>query len=195
MFGVLLEDLQARAGQQPVAWGFASDDGTFVLTGVPPGRYRFRLQFAPGARTLTGWSLRSASVEGRDILDEPVVVEPERDVNTVTVRYTDRGAELSGRLLDTTGAPAPEFVVVAFSADRKHWTDGSRRSTSFRPARDGSFSWIGVPPGEYYLGAVTRLETGQLGDAAFLESLIPTSARIVIAEGEKKRQDLRIGGR
>jgi hypothetical protein len=82
---------------------------------------------------------------------------------------------------------------VAFSADKKHWTIGTRRTTSMRPARDGSFKWSGVPPGEYYLGALTRIEIGQLDDSAFLESLIPTSVKISIGEGEKKRQDLKIG--
>jgi hypothetical protein len=32
-----------------------------------------------------------------------------------------------------------------------------------------------------------------LSDAAFLQQLVPSAFRITLAEGEKKRQDMRIG--
>ena len=131
-------------------------------------------------------------VDKRDILDDLAVIEPDRDL-MVAVSFSDRPAEIAGVLLDASGKPAPEYLVVAFSADPRFWIDGSRRTTSMRLGKDGSFTWTGVPPGDYYLGAVTRLEPGQLGDTAFLESLIPTSVKLSVAEGEKKRQDIKIG--
>ena len=188
-----VDDIQNPPGR-PSPWrAFASSDGSFVVSGVPPGRYRFVVQATPDPRSLGAWTLKSALVDKRDVLDELIVVEPDRDLTNVAVSFTDRPNEISGVLLDAAGKPAPEYFVVAFPADRRFWIAGSRRTTSMRPGRDGSFTWAGVPAGDYYLGAVTRLETGQLGDTAFLESLIPTSAKVTIAEGEKKRQDLKIG--
>lgn len=189
-----LEESQTQASRPVGWWTFANDDGTFAIAGVPPGRHRFVVRPTPDARSLGSWVLKAAVVDKRDILDELAVVEPGSDLN-VAVSFTDRPAEIAGVLLDASGKPAPEYFVVAFSADRRYWFDGSRRSTSMRLGLDGSFTWTGVSPGEYYLAALTRIETGQLGDAAFLESLIPTSVKISVAEGEKKRQDIKFGGR
>jgi hypothetical protein len=193
LFVVALEGPQARPGQSDAA-AFANDDGTFVLSGVAPGRYKFIVQLPSASAGLAGWTLKSAVVDGRDVLDEPLAVTPSRDLAGMTITYTDRAAELSGVLTDATGQPAPEFFVVAFSADKRFWIDGSRRVAQARPARDGSFMFTGLPPGEYYVGALTNLQTGQLGDPSFLEPLIGASFKITLAEGEKKRQDLRIGG-
>jgi hypothetical protein len=193
LFGVMLYDLLTPTNRQPAASVRAQDDGSFAIVGVPPGRYRFSVQIPPGFSGLNAWTQKSAVVAGKDLLDEIAVVEPDHDLTGITMTFTDNPGEISGVLLDANSKPAPEFFVVAFSADKKHWTIGTRRTTSMRPARDGSFKWSGVPPGEYYLGALTRIEIGQLDDSAFLESLIPTSVKISIGEGEKKRQDLKIG--
>jgi hypothetical protein len=51
---------------------------------------------------------------------------------------------------------------------------------------------IGLPAGDYYLAAVTRLEPGDLANRRFLEDLVPASLHISIGDGEKKRQDLKL---
>ena len=56
------------------------------------------------------------------------------------------------------------------------------------------FAVNGLPPGEYYLVAVTDVEPSQLADPAFLESLSTGGLRITLSEGEKKVQDLKLGG-
>jgi hypothetical protein len=193
LFVVALEGPQARPGQSDAA-AFANEDGTFALSGVPPGRYSFRVQLPSSSQGLANWTLKSAIVDGRDVLDEPLTLTPNRDLAGMTVTYTDRAASLSGVLTDAAGQPAPEFFVVAFSTEKRFWTDGSRRVAQARPARDGSFTFTGLPPGEYYVCALTNVQTGQLGDPSFLEPLIGASFKITLAEGEKKRQDLRIGG-
>jgi hypothetical protein len=52
----------------------------------------------------------------------------------------------------------------------------------------------GLPSGDYLLCALTEYEPAQLNDPAFLEQLVPASVRITLADGEKRTQDLRIGG-
>ena len=51
-----------------------------------------------------------------------------------------------------------------------------------------------MPPGEYFVAALTDLESGEWNDAAFLEQLVKTSATVNLKEGETTRQDLQIGG-
>ena len=59
---------------------------------------------------------------------------------------------------------------------------------------NGRFAIKDLPPGEYYLSTVTEVDQEELQEAKFLEELIKASIKISIGEGEKKVQDLRIGG-
>ena len=52
----------------------------------------------------------------------------------------------------------------------------------------------GLPAGEYYVAAVTELEPGDLADPAFLEQLAAAAFKITLADGEKKQQDVKLGG-
>jgi hypothetical protein len=90
-------------------------DGSFTFTKVPPGKYRLSM-IGGGA-----WSLRSAIVNGRYTLDQPLEVLPGQDVSGIAVTATDRTTEIAGTLLDQLGRPTPEYAIVVFSTDRAHW--------------------------------------------------------------------------
>ena len=164
-------------------------DGTFTFRGVAPGRYRVVLT------GLTGWTLAAARFQGRDTLDTPLVVESGQDVSDLTLTITDRPTSITGTLFDQLGRPTPEFAVIVFSTDRAHWTSAPRRTSGLvKLGPDGTFAVKGLPPGEYYLVAVTDVEPAQLTDPAVLELLASGGIRVVLAEGEKKIQDIRLGG-
>ena len=75
------------------------------------------------------------------------------------------------------------------------WTVSPRRSSGIvRLGSDGRYRVTGLPPGEYLLAAITDIEPGQLNDISFLEQLARAGIRITLAEGEKKVQDVKIGG-
>ena len=61
-------------------------------------------------------------------------------------------------------------------------------------ASDGKFKLAGLPPGEYYMAAVTEFEYPDLSDPSFLEQFTAGAFKITLAEGEKKVQDIRMGG-
>jgi hypothetical protein len=81
-----------------------------------------------------------------------------------------------------------------FPSHRELWTQGSRHIRPAVPASDGKFKLVGLPPGEYYMAAVTEFEYTDLSDASFLEQLTTGAFKITLAEGEKKVQDIRTGG-
>jgi hypothetical protein len=56
----------------------------------------------------------------------------------------------------------------------------------------GSYRISGLPPGTYYLSAVTDAEPSELADPAFLEQLAAASLTFTLKEGEVKVQDLKI---
>jgi hypothetical protein len=81
-----------------------------------------------------------------------------------------------------------------FAADRAYWPAGTARVRKVQPASNGKYTIAGLPPGEYYVCAVTDAEPNDLKDPAFLESLAAASFKITLKPGEKRTLDLKLGG-
>ena len=97
-------------------------DGTFVFDGMGPGKWR-----VTGASLPAGWSLRSAVLGGRDTLDLPFEVRLGQPIAGLTVTMTDQPTEVTGIVLDASGRPTSEYSMLAFSAERAHWTIAPQR--------------------------------------------------------------------
>jgi hypothetical protein len=164
-------------------------DGSFEVSGVPPGA--FALQFNP--IDAASWWGRSAVLGERDLFDGLIEVG-RASMTGVVVTFTDTRSELSGTLQTASGAPASDVFVVAYATNPAMWGPRARRVQAVRPGVDGGFSLKDLPPGEYYLSAVTEVEQEELQEPKFLEELVKASIKISIGEGEKKVQDLRMGG-
>ncbi len=166
--------------------GVVGADGTFEVTGIMPGAYRV------AAGLSGGWWLRSAVVNGRDVLDGLLEFGNGGNMSGAVLTFTDKHSELSGLLQTPVGAAAPDYFVIAFPADRALWHAGSRRMQSTRPATDGHFTFKDLPGGEYLLAALIDLEPSDLDDVKFLESVSTSALKVAIGDGEKKVQDLRL---
>jgi hypothetical protein len=164
----------------------AAANGAFELPAVIPGAYRLT------ASLPSGWWLRSAISGGVDILDRVLTVEA-NGLSDLALTMSDRHSSVGGTLT-TSGGPATDYFLVAFTADKTLWRAPSRRVRSTRPATSGAFEVADLPPGQYYLAALKDLEAADLEDPAFLETLIPAAALVTVTEGQKTIQDLRIGG-
>jgi len=163
--------------------------GRFTISGVAPGRYTVRVQ-----GQVQTFTLKSAVTGGRDALDFPLVVKPNEDVADITLTMTTKTQELGGTLTDGQNQPATDYSVIVYSSDTQYWTPQSRRIVSVRPGTDGKFIVRSLPPGDYLMAAVTDVEPGAWFDPEFLQQLRSASARVTLAEGDKKTQDLRLGG-
>ncbi|MCC7186749.1 MAG: carboxypeptidase regulatory-like domain-containing protein [Acidobacteria bacterium] len=164
-------------------------DGTFRFEGVPPGRYRVT------ASGLGPLHLQSAILADRETLDDPFEVGLGQDVTGLRVTVSPASTVVSGTLLDQLGRPAPEFAVIMFSIDRAHWATAPRRMTGLvRLDSQGAYRIAGLPPGSYYLSAVTDASPQQLADPAFLEELAAAALTVTLTPGEQKRQDLKLSG-
>jgi uncharacterized protein (DUF2141 family) len=179
---------------QRSASAMAHADGTFDVRGLTPGTYRVAVSSTP-ATILTGFALRSATTgDGRDVADTTLTIAPGRSLDGLTIRMTDRHTELGGALVTPAGRPATDYFVIALPDDRSLWMQNARRIRSTRPATDGKFSFVDLPPGNYLLAAVDDLDPQDLTDQKFLETVAGASIKLTLAEGEKKRQDLRLAG-
>ncbi len=171
-----------------------SANGKFSIRGLSPGAYELNAS-APGLTAgMPTWTLKSAVAGGRTLLDSPIEIHPGGDLSDVVVTFTDRVTEVTGLLLDRAGRPAPEFYVIVFPTDASRWTQRARwLRLPTRPASDGRFRITGLPPGEFYLAALTEFDQNEWWTPAFLEQVVPGAIRITIGEGEKKVQDVRLG--
>ena len=171
--------------------GRVDAEGRFTFAGVTPDTYRFVTTWnAPAARDK--WSIKASTANGREAFEAPLRVNPNETVDW-TVTYTDKPTGLTGVFQDNSGRAATDYYILVFSSDRKYWTPGSRRVRMTRPATDGVFSVKGLPPGDYFLAALTDLETGEWNDPTLLEQLAGSPAKVTLQDGTMTTQDFRIG--
>jgi uncharacterized protein (DUF2141 family) len=164
--------------------------GRFEIDGILPDAYKLTAT-VPGQ---SGWWLRSATINGRDVLDYPFEIGPATNISNLVLTFSDRRTMLSGTLLTTAGAVAPGYGIVVFPADRTMWRPQSRRIQTARTGTDGRWILRDLPPGDYFVAALTDVDPDEIGDPAFLDALVPSAVRVSLKDGEQKTQDLRIGG-
>ena len=163
--------------------------GRFTVPSVPPGRYRLNAA-APG-----GWVTESAIIGGQDALDFPVDIKGSQNIAGVTITLTNRSTELTGIVTDEKNQPAVDHTLIIFPADSRYWAAGaSRRIRTGRPATDGTFTFRGLPPGEYRIATPVDLEPGAISDPAVLQQLEGASMRVTLQPGETKVQNIRVSG-
>jgi Carboxypeptidase regulatory-like domain len=164
----------------------ADSGGAFSFAGLPPGRYRVSVSGQPA-----GWSPKSAIFGGRDALDQFLEVKPAEDASGV-VTMTTQLPTLSGKLQDSSGQPTSAYTIIVFPGDERLWLPDSRRIRATRPATDGRYALTDLPAGDYRLVAVTDADPGQWFDPAFLRELAAVAMPIVLGDGERRIQDLKV---
>ena len=118
-----------------------------------------------------------------------------QNISGAVVTLTDRQTELTGVMTDDRNQPSSAYSLVAFPADARYRTAGSRRIQSTRPATDGRFTFRNLPPGDYLLAPVGDFEPGSLSDPEYLQGLEASALRVTLQPGEKQTQDVRLGTR
>jgi hypothetical protein len=135
--------------------------------------------------------LRSAVFGGQDVLDIPLELSGQDQPSGGVVTFTTRVTSVSGAVHEASGQPASGVTLIAFPADERLWTPGTRRIQAVRPGSDGRYVMRNLPPGEYRLATASDVEPGQWFDPAFLRGLAG-SGTVTVAEGGIHTQDLRL---
>jgi hypothetical protein len=181
---ILIEPADVMPG---TAANFArpSLSGEFMSNPLPGGRYYLRIPNSPA-----GWMFKSATIDGRDVADIPFDLRQEPTI--VTVTFTDRWSGVRGSVSGSSGRDSTALVLV-FPTDRDAWGStglSPRRVRSTRASRTGEYSF-NLPPGDYYVVAIPEEYSSEWQDPDFLDVMSRAAARVTIAEGERKVQDLR----
>jgi len=175
-------------GNPMVPAGQVAETGAFEVRGIVPETF-FVDVVAPKA---SGWIPQSVVVNGTDVLDGPIAID--RDITDVVVTMSRQKTKLSGRITTPDGAPGTSLFIAVFPQDQSLWRPVGRRTTSARADTDGRWVIEFLPPGDYFVVALTDVMPDELSDPTFLAQLVPSALRVTLAPGEQRTQDLRIGG-
>lgn len=146
--------------QHPGVDGRSREDGVVTITDMMPGRFRFQVE-APGY--VRWWSEQAAQPWGRQMLDpnrggwqrnfDPIEFDLKPGMEPVTL-VVERGATITGRVLDPDGKPVPGATVAPALTGTGNSLTGDTRF-SVESDGDGQFTAV-LPasgPREYNLVA------------------------------------------
>jgi hypothetical protein len=164
-------------------------DGTFTIDGVSVGGHLIRPNGGGGLR---GWTLKSVTVDGRDVTDTPIAVRSGQKIRNITLTFSDKTSEINGSITDAQGNAVTEYTVLAFSTDPSVWRAQSRQIMTARPDQTGMFKIRGLPAGEYFLVPVDPSEQGEWFEPAYLDQHRAGASRVTLSDGDVKTQDFHI---
>ena len=106
---------------------------------------------------------------GRDVTEAGFDFKPNQPTGEVELEFTNVLSGVSGQVRDGRGQRARDYTAVMFPKDDTNWTWLSRFLSQARPDQEGQFTIRPLPPGDYYIVAVDRLDIGEGRDRAFLD--------------------------
>jgi hypothetical protein len=158
----------------------------------------FQLNKLFGRRVLTvlnipsGWMLKSVTYRGKDVTDVPTDFQPVADPSQLEVLISNRGAVVTGRVLDDSGNPVRGRVLMV-PADRARWLALGQATSVASIAGTGAFVLPPQRPGEYAALAIDATEALPLSqNAAFFERIVKSGQRLSLTESDRRTVDLRI---
>jgi hypothetical protein len=138
-----------------------------------------------------GWYLRAMTIGGVDVTDVPFEFGVgDGTPGDAEVVLSPSGARIRGKV--TGGSRATPCVALAFSTTRELWFSGSRHVRQSRTCADESFEIDGLPPGDYWVVAVERLEPGDWQTPDVLDAIAGAARRVTVFEGQVQSTDIRV---
>ena len=160
-------------------------NGSFVISGVPPGRYTMQAWRQP-------WLLASVTDQAGRPLDQPFDIAAGTDLRNVTLTLVDRTAGVSGLVIDDQEQPLADQQIIVFPSDPRLWHPSMVRMQLSRTGTNGTFGVTGLVAGEYLVAAVEDVNRDYWFDRGLLERARAGAARVTLAIGQRATQNLRV---
>ena len=133
-------------------FGFASAsrasvaaNGTFTFSSIVPWMYTLKAT-PPGTAAGARWTLKSAILNGRDLADSAFEVKAGSDVTGLAITFTDRAAQISGRLVDAGGRPITRYSISCFRPSARCGCRARGESARRRRRPTARSPWPACPP-------------------------------------------------
>jgi Carboxypeptidase regulatory-like domain len=140
----------------------------------------------------SGWVLKSITYRGKDVTDAVVDLLAGGEVGTIEVVMHNRGAVVTGRVVDDGGKPVRARVVM-IPADRVRWLGLYSPVTALSSATAGTYAFRPQRAGEYAIVAIDQAEPiPSEQNRAFFERILKSGQTITLAENERRGVDLRV---
>lgn len=164
--------------------GEAKSDGTFLLIGLPDGLY----DISAGAEGCDTCYLKSATVNGTDILDSGLTISAGLAPQPVELVLSDRTGIVDGTVKNNDGSPVTGATVILIT-EHPHPSeqDNFRRAST---DQFGYFSIPGVAPGKYRAFSWKNLDYSDYEDPDFRQPFLPKAPAFALTEDEKKTLQL-----
>jgi hypothetical protein len=167
-----------------------AQDGSFSVSGIPPGKYTVSVPALPGFPTL-----KTVTLGGQDFTDLPLDVG-EKDLTELVVTFVDTPM---ASLTVTTQMPPPaqaidDIIAIVFPADRKYWTEpaGARRRFRSGPMPPkGVLNLAELPAGDYFVTVANATEVLDWQDPARMDVLSRRAQRVTLSDGAKQTVEVR----
>jgi len=161
-------------------------DGTWALSITTPGTYKLTTVLPPAFER---WWTQSATIDGRDLLDERIEVTAETHLTDILISFVDRRPDLSGTLRTAANATVPDQVVVIFPVAEK-LRESPRRIAWTKSDASGSYRFPDVPAGDYWIAILSNFDPHDLDDSIFFDVVAAVAEKLTINPYERKRLDL-----
>ena len=132
---------------------------------------------------MDGFTIRAVRLNGTDITDAGIEFKPNEDISGLEVELTNKLTTISGLVTNARGEAVKEYTAIAFAQDREKWKIVGRYQSMGRPDQDGRFKIAGLPPADYYIVALDKIDPGQLTDPEFLDSVRTKASTLIDARG------------
>jgi protocatechuate 3,4-dioxygenase beta subunit len=140
----------------------------------------------------SGWVLKSITYKGKDVTDAVADLQAGGEPGTIEVVMHNRGAVVTGRVVDDGGKPVRARVVM-IPADRLRWLGFHIPVTALSSATAGTYAFRSQRAGEYAIVAIDQAEPFPSEQKrAFFERILKSGQTITIAENERRVVDLRV---
>ena len=181
------------------AWILCPPASTSDRRGIVKEDLRFELSglFGPQLITVTGlprnYYVKRVKYGTEDITDTPFDFKGAGTPQALEILLSNRGAFLTGIVLDDQGNRADDTVVLAFSADRTRWRTAAAVAVRLLVPPPGPYTAGPLRPGDYFVVAVSGEDREACaGEPEMLEELSRSAERVLLVEGERRPLDLRV---
>ena len=162
-------------------------DGHFVTAGYPAGRYGLSVSVP------FGWVVASVMQSGKDVTGSAIDLAGD-DIGGYVVTLTNRTGTLSGTVRNARQDADPDSAVLVFPANYEKPASRSTLGQRFKEVRttqDGTFSFPGLAPGDYWAVAIDDAQASNWRGPDALARLAPLATRITVGERQHVNVDLR----